>query len=231
MQKGTNMIIKSTKDVSYGRINCLVYGESGAGKTTLAGTLPGKTLIISLESGLLSLKGFDVDYVEISGATGIEKVKNLSAILKEKELDSYDTLYFDSLSEIAQCFLEFAAVEYPADNQVLKKFGHYNDLITRFIKRCRDMDKNVFFTCLQKTDKDDVGRRWNLPDVPGSVASKMCAYFDFVFNLRVFEKDGEKVRALLTSNSQGFVCKDRSGKLNEYEAPHLGDVINKVFKE
>ena len=34
----------------------LVYGISGAGKTSLAKTAPGKVLVISAEAGLLSIK-------------------------------------------------------------------------------------------------------------------------------------------------------------------------------
>ena len=34
----------------------LIYGASGAGKTTSLKTAPGKTLVVSMESGLLSIK-------------------------------------------------------------------------------------------------------------------------------------------------------------------------------
>ena len=43
------------------RIVTIVYGQPKIGKTTLARTLPGKSLIINLENGLLSLKGSNID--------------------------------------------------------------------------------------------------------------------------------------------------------------------------
>lgn len=231
IHKGVSMQIKSTKDIKPNKINALIYGESGVGKTTLGGTLPPKTLIVSLESGLMSLKNKAIDYVEIEGSTGVEKINHLKSLLSQIAKSDYDTLFIDSLTEIAQCFVEYAKNEYPDDRQTMKMYGYYNELITKFIKYTRDLNKNVFYTCLQKTDKDEVGRRFHLPDMAGSIALRSPAYFDFVFTLRVFEKDGEKIRALQTSPDGGYICKDRSGILEQFESPDLGEIINKVFNK
>jgi hypothetical protein len=93
------------------------------------------------------------------------------------------------------------------------------------------MNKNIFYTALEKVDKDELNRRFMLPDIVGSIAHKCPAYFDFVFNLRVFEKDNIKVRKLLTRAQDGYLCKDRSGELSEYEDANLGLIIKKVFNE
>jgi putative transposase len=65
------MEILGAKDIHVGGIKCLIYGTAGTGKTTLASTLdPEKTLIVSFESGLLSLldePGMDkVQFVNVS---------------------------------------------------------------------------------------------------------------------------------------------------------------------
>ena len=49
--------IKSPSDLVESQgAKLLVYGESGVGKTTLCQTAPGKTLVVSMESGLSLLK-------------------------------------------------------------------------------------------------------------------------------------------------------------------------------
>lgn len=219
------MEIKSTRDIVPNRINVLIYGTSGAGKTTLAGTLTGKTLMVSLESGLLSLRNSDVHYIEIEG----DKMTHLRKVMEFAKKSDYENIYIDSLTEVAQLFVDNAKKEYPEDRQTMKMWGRYAETITAFIKYCRDMNKNIFFTALEKSTQDEVGRRFSLPELQGAIASKCPAFFDFVFNLRVFKKEETEVRALLTRAKETFICKDRSGKLDEYEQPNLQSIIDKVF--
>ena len=91
------------------------------------------------------------------------------------------------------------------------------------------MNKNVFYTCLQRDDKDDIGRVTHLPNLIGSIRESCPAMFDFVFAMRIFETEDEKKRALQTDSNDGYIAKDRSGKLNNYEPADLGAIINKVF--
>ncbi len=225
------MKIKNCKDIELNTITALIVGESATGKTTMLSTLPPKTLIVSMEKGLLSIRGKDVDYVEVEGADGIQKVGWLRQTLSEIAKTDYDNIAIDSLSDISENLLEYAKNEYPDDKQTMKMFGFYNLLMQRFIKSCRDLDKNVFFTALVKTEKDDLGRRFKLPAVTGAIAEKGLAHFDFVFHLIVLEKDGEKKRAVLTDTQDGMICKDRSGKLDTWEAPDLTNIINKINGE
>lgn len=218
------MEINKTSAIKPNKLNVLVYGNSGAGKTTLLGSLPNKTLIISRESGLLSLRGFEIDYIEP------KTLKELRLILvNETMLNEYDNIAFDSLTEIASMFLDEATLSFPDDRQALKKWGYFSDAVTKFIKYTRDLDKNVIFTCLEKTSEDNMGRRFNVPDIQGQLSKKLPAFFDFVFNLQVIEKEEDRIRVLLTQPFDGFICKDRSGRLDAYEKPNLTSIIDKAF--
>ena len=56
----------------------LMYGASGVGKTTSLATAPGKTLIISMEAGLLSIKDADnVTAIEVKEAYEIEEIADM----------------------------------------------------------------------------------------------------------------------------------------------------------
>ena len=214
--------VKSTSNVSNLGINCLIYGQSGVGKTTLAGTLEGRTLIVSAEGGLLSLRRKAVDFIELEGQ-GSEKIDHLKKIFKELISSEYDNLYFDSMTEIGQCFYDVASKEFPDEKHILKRFGHTKEVITKFIKLLRDSKKNIFLTCLEKTDKDETGKRFTVPDIIGSVATTSPAYMDFVFHMGIYEER----RMLLTHSMNGIVAKDRSGRLDKLEAPDLGIIFNK----
>lgn len=219
--------VKKTNRITATKINGLIYGHSGAGKTTLAGTLlKYKPIVISLEAGLLSLKGHDVDYVEVDPD---HRITSLKKILAEVEKSDYQTVFIDSLSEVSEAMYDLAKSEFPDSRNTMQRYGYCKELMIRFLKYTRDFDKNVFYTALQKSDKDDVGRMYHLPKLVGSVKEDAMAFMDFVFALRVIEKDGEKVRVLQTSEGDGYQAKDRSGVLNALEKPDLGLIIDKVF--
>ena len=217
------MEIKSTSNIQPIKLNALVYGESGSGKTYLASTL-NNCIIVSVESGLLTLKDFSVDYVE---ATTLEQLRST---LAELSTSKYDTIFIDSITEISQKMVEYAKAVYPNDNQIMKVYGLHNDMITKMIKYTRDMNKNIIYTALQKVDKDVTGIRYHVPNMAGSIASSCPALFDFVFNLSVIEKDNNDERLLLTSSKNNYICKSRV-RLDDYELPHLGNIINKAFKK
>lgn len=219
--------VKKTNLQEPTKLNALIYGQSGAGKTTLAGTLGAyKPIIISLEAGLLSLKGVDVDYVEVDPE---HRITSLRKILEEVKNSDYQTVFIDSLTEISEAMYDLAKSEFPDSRNTMQRYGYTKELMVRFLKYTRDFDKNIVYTALQKDDKDDIGRQYHLPNLVGSVKESAMGYMDFVLALRVVEKDDERVRVLQTSPSAGYQAKDRSGKLNEFEKPDLGLIIDKVF--
>lgn len=219
--------VKKTREIKASKFNALIYGNSGVGKTTLAGSLSVyNPIVISLEAGLLSLKNFDVDYVEVDSSC---RISSLRKILEEVKNSDYDTVFIDSLTEISEAMYDMAKAEYPDARNTMQRYGYCKELMIRFLKYTRDFDKNVIYTALQKDDKDETGRRFHLPKLVGSVKEDAMAYMDFVFALRVVEKDGEKVRVLQTEEGDGFQAKDRSGELNSFEKPNLSEVIAKVF--
>jgi len=221
------MEVKNTSTVKP-NICCLIVGQSSSGKTTLAGTLKGKTLVVSAEAGLLSLKDKAVDFVEVAGADDVAKWEHFRKCLIFAVNSDYDNIFIDSLSEISDYILALADKEFPEAKNTMQKWGYYSATMKKFIRFIRDIPKNVFMTTLQKTDKDEVGKRYYAPDVSGKMTEKMPAYFDLVLNMKILTKDDEQIRVLQTFSDSGVVCKDRSGKLNRYEKPDLSLILDKI---
>ena len=57
--------LKTTGSLSANGVKLLVYGQAGAGKTTLVQTLP-DVVVLSAEGGLLSIQDADLPYIEIA---------------------------------------------------------------------------------------------------------------------------------------------------------------------
>ena len=207
--------VMNTGDIKPENLNALIYAPSGTGKTTTARTLSGlNPIVISLEAGLLSLRNSRVDYVEVNPD---QKISSLRSILEEVKKSDYDTVFIDSLSEISEAFYDLAKAEFPDSRNTMQRYGYTKELMVRFLKYTRDFKKNIIYTALQKDDKDDVGRVTHLPLLVGSIKESAPALFDFVFALRIIEKDGEQIRLFQTQPGDGFQAKDRSGALAPFE--------------
>lgn len=225
------MEIKNTNTHTNNRISMLVYGPSGIGKTTLAKTLEGKTLIISAESGLLSLAGSNIDYVEISGKNASEKIASLRTVLTFlQKMNDYNNVFIDSLTEIGQIMVEYQFDMVANDrSKSLVAWGEYAKQIRMFVKLIRDFAPyNVIVTALDKADKDEFSRRFILPEMQGSISTQVAQYFDEVLYYNYVSTDKEPKRVLFTDSVNGCVCKDRSGKLSRTEEPNLKDIFEKI---
>jgi phage nucleotide-binding protein len=205
-------------------INFLVYGASGAGKTSLIRTLP-NPIILSAESGLLSIADAGLAYIEIDS---IETLHEAYMWLKSSdEAKAFDSIALDSISEIGEVVL---ASEKRATKDPRQAYGAMSDTMAEVIRSFRDIGKHVYFSAKMDKSQDDTGRIMYAPSMPGNkVGQSLPYYFDEVMALRV-EKDAEGVtqRALMCDSDGIWSSKDRSGKLDSWEAPDLGAIISKI---
>lgn len=235
------MKIKNTSTVTNNKLNIFIYGESGAGKTTLASTIPVKTLVISAESGLLSIKGKNIDYIDISvddegnlipKENRFDRLGEVFAYLQtEQARNTYQCIFLDSLTEMSQCLIDSLKVKYPNKSDSLKLYGENSDLMLSLIKAFRDIPYyHVVVVALSKLDKDETGKRFFSVDVVGKAADKVVGFFDEVFFLGVVQgENGEKRRILVTDKTDKVTAKDRSSKLLPVEEANLSVIFNKIL--
>jgi len=220
------MNITSTRGLHNEQIKCLITGVSGSGKTTAIGTLPAEeTLIISAESGLLSLGDKSIDVIEI---TKYSQIQDAYRFVLSTEAEKYKTIAIDSLTEISDMLVSHLEKqpEYSDPKNTMKLWGRYNKDITALIKAFRGLAKNVIFTALTE-DVNDGGILVKKPLIKGNSAQSMlCSYFDEVLYLLIDPATGE--RQFQTQPSSNLVAKDRSGKLQEREPPDLQHIFNTI---
>ena len=215
--------LKNTLDVSSNGIKVLVYGHAGAGKTTLGATMPAP-IIISAEGGLLSIKDAGLDYIEVNSMdTLMEAFEYVSA-----SGDKYASVVLDSISEIAEVVLVH---EKAVNKDGRAAYGEMAVQMTSIVRAFRDLGgKHVLMTAKVEKAQDESGRILYSPSMPGNkVGQSLPYFFDEVLALRV-EKDGDgKAQRALMCDSDGiWLAKDRSGKLDAWEAPDMGAIIEKM---
>lgn len=216
--------IKNTADVHVNGIKCLVYGQAGAGKTTLGATMP-QPIIISAEGGLLSIKDAGLPYIEVNS---MESLQEAYQYVAGPDGEQYQSVVLDSISEIGEVVLIH---EKSVNKDGRAAYGEMAVQMTSIIRAFRDLPgKNVLMTAKVEKSQDESGRILYAPSMPGAKVGQALPYFyDLMLALRV-EKDADGVtqRALLCQPDGLWSAKDRSGKLDQWEAPDMGEIIRKI---
>ena len=216
--------IKRTRDAHANGVKLLVFGAAGAGKTTLIRTLP-NPIIISAEAGLLSLVGEDLPYLEVG--TMKELHEAFEWISGSEEARGFESVAIDSISEVAEVVLNH---EKKIAKDPRQAYGAMQEQMTDLIRAFRDLPRNVYMSAKLEKSTDELGKVFYAPSMPGNKTGQALPYFfDEVLALRV-EKDADGVpqRALMCASDGLWTAKDRSGRLDAWEAPDLGAVISKI---
>lgn len=217
--------VKTTGSLAANGVKVLVYGQAGAGKTSLVKTLP-NPIVLSAEGGLLSIQDADLPYIEISDMDTLKEA--YTWLTQSDEAKRFESVALDSISEIAEVVLN---AEKKATKDPRQAYGAMQEQMADIIRAFRDLPgRHVYMSAKLEKTQDEMGRVLYAPSMPGNKTGQALPYFfDEVLALRV-EKDGEGVtqRALMCDSDGLWLAKDRSGKLEAWEAPDLGAIIAKM---
>jgi hypothetical protein len=217
--------IQNTRDFKTHGVKVLIHGPAGSEKTRMCATAP-KPIVISAESGLLSLAEANLPYIEVK--TLIDVQDAFQWCTESEESKSIETICLDSISEIAEVMLTTYKKE---EKDPRAAYGRMNDDIAITIRMFRDIKgKNVYFSAKQIRIEDENHPTRFMASMPGKVTLNATDYyFDLVAASRMGQlEDGTTYRYLQTVSDLSYVCKDRSGKLFPREKPDLGYIFNKI---
>lgn len=217
--------IQSTNTITTNGLKVLVYGQAGAGKTTLIKTLP-KPLILSAEGGLLSLRKENLPFIEIKNMPELREAHRW--LYESEESKQFESVALDSISEIAEVVLgsEKAIAKDPR-----QAYGAMQDSMTALIRAFRDLPgRHVYFSAKIEKQQNEMGQLLHSPSMPGQKLGQMLPYFfDEVLALRVGQNDKGEVQRMLMCASDGiWTAKDRSGQLSMWEPADLGAIMQKI---
>jgi len=217
--------LKRTKEATAQAVKLLVYGQAGAGKTSLIPTLP-TPVILSAEGGLLSIADTNLPFIEITSMDDLREAYKW--LTSSTEAAEFESVALDSISEIAEVVLN---AEKKINKDPRAAYGAMQEQMADIIRGFRDLPgKHVYMSAKLEKTQDEMGRVLYAPSMPGNKTGQSLPYFfDEVLALRV-EKDAEGMtrRALMTDGDGLWLAKDRSGKLEVWEDADLGDIIKKI---
>lgn len=220
-------ITSVSKALENNGLKILIHGQAGSGKTVFCATSGASTLIISAESGLLSIAEAP-DYIQTTVVNTIFELEQVYEYL-EDNIEKFDWVCLDSISEIAEVLL---ADEKKNSKDPRQAYGNLSDRMLSIMRGFRDLKNiNVVFTCKQQRQLDpDTNITRFIPMLPGQALTNNIGYlFDEVFVLRVEKDDeGEDYRTVQTGRDRNYEAKDRSGVLEMFEKPNLKYISEKI---
>ncbi len=208
----------------------VVFGRAKVGKTSLIATAPAP-IIFSSERGLLPLRNLRLPVVTI------EKEKDLDEafvwLQQSAEARKYQTVCWDSVSDTAE---DIIAAEQRSQTNKKDKWAPYNALAERMTAKLRDarnmQGRNWYFVCQEEIVMTPENTRQAVPSLPGKALLQNLPYlFDAIAQLVLYVNPvtGEEQRMLKTRGDNMTLAGDRSGNLDAWEAPHLGNVFAKML--
>ena len=227
-------------------ITALLYCAPGVGKSTalgiIAGQTEGKTLVLDVDRTFVNAMRKIADKVDLSKIDVIQidnvntfedwtnTLMTLKGLLDAGELDKYDNICVDNISELERCILsdlgskgKNKGVPAQADYQYMQ-FKLVNSL--RFMKQ---WGKNVYWTAWETTEQfqnpDGSSYSRVYPKVSAKIVDNICGLCDVVAKILV-KSDG--TRGFILESMQNVYAKnqidDRKGCLIE-------EFVNNAKKE
>ncbi len=154
-------------------------------------------------------------------------------------LDKYETIFIDSITVAGRLCFNWCKGQPQAFSEKTGKpdtrgaYGlHGQEMIGWLTHLQHTRGKNIWFVGILDEKLDDFNRRVYQPQIEGSKTGlELPGIVDQVITMAEMPTEsGTSFRAFIchTLNEQGFPAKDRSGRLELMEEPHLGRLMEKV---
>ncbi len=153
--------------------------------------------------------------------------------------EGYSTIFIDSITVAGRLCFQWAQGQPEAFSEKTGKpdtrgaYGlHGREMVAWLSQLQHARNKTVVFVGILDQKEDDYGRTQWVAQIEGSkVGREMPGIVDQVISYQELQTDdGVKYRGLVCTspNPWGYPAKDRSGRLEMIEKPHLGELFAKI---
>lgn len=240
----------ATAEVVEEKINILIFGQSGVGKTTFAGSGPNngeKVLILSIEDGLRSI-------AKEGNKTQIKRINTWGEMLEaaeyiEQHPHQWDWVVIDSVSHMQEKLIWSDIVERGIarnperkeySTRQLQEYNEAKNMFMNILERFMSSDANIIMIALSEVSEDQEGDSYVHPNIAGQkggLAQWLVSRCNLVGLLRfgkIADKQGKMrlVRQLEFKSRPGASIKDQTSLFSKpITQPTLAKLAEKLTAE
>lgn len=198
----------------------IIYSKPGDGKTTVAGKLPGKTLVFDIDGTCQVLEGYsNVDVAKINAEDPHRSILEFYALAKAN-IANYDNIFVDNLTHYQKLWLMHKGENTKSGMPELKDYALFDNHLLKVVETFNGLDANVIYTAWETTRSivHDDGQQYNqmIPDIRDKIVNHIMGIVSVVARL-VKKADG--TRGFILSGSESIFAKnhlsDKKGCLQE----------------
>jgi len=205
-------------------LNAMFFGEPGAGKTYLFGTVQDDpdnwlpALLLDIDGGTDTIR----NRTKIEISPPIRSLAKLTEIYKQiaAEPDYYKSICIDNVSELQkidmnEVMLEAKATANNPDNVDIyvpsqREWGKSNERMRIIIRGLRDLPCHTIMLA-HSDDREDkstkINRLW--PQLPGQLRTGASGFFSIAGYISVYEENGVPHRQIQFAKTRRVAAKDR----------------------
>lgn len=199
----------------------LIYANPGVGKTYSLGFLPGKTLVIDVDSSSTSLKkhpnAANIDILKINSSNiWDEWVELVSKVVQQPDfLETYDNVCIDNVSELFRSTLSNLGQK--GKNDGVPNQGDYQKtdfVLLRSLRAFNNLNKRIVFTAWETTDQytspDGQSFTRSMPDIRDKVLNNFLGLVNVAARLVVTtDENGKEKRGFILQPTQNVYAKNQ----------------------
>src|SRR6516225_1327116 len=219
---------------------------------------PNRTLFVDIEAGDLAVQDVPVDTIRLDDwpaardlacriggpnpsfpPTACYSEAHHQAVGGTLEnLDRYQTIFVDSITAVSRLSFRWAEQQPEAFSERTGKkdtrgaYGlHGREMICWLNQLQHARGKNVIFVgILEKTTDEFNHSEWTLQAEGQKLARELPGIVDQIITMQFVDFGDGPIRAFVCTapNAWGYPAKDRAGRLEQIEEPHLGKLIAKL---
>lgn len=239
-----------TPDIFTDKMNILIYGDPGSGKTHLAGTAQdvpqmADVHVFNIDGGIMTLASRgDIHATDVRSIDDLEQ-EFFKVVNKDPKYATTKTIVIDNITELQTLALEEITTKefavrrkkdknYSIDEVYLEDYGVGGKRLARILRGFRDLPMHVIYIA-HKKDKMRKGTsvlEESKPNLTEKLCTAVMGYMDFVWYLYTADEQvgseqtgyrNETHRYLLTQPMNNYAAKTRGSEFAHRIGPIIRD--------